>query len=491
MVIEKLFLIYWKIDKNIEFNQTKGSVIEITPKQPGSINKDFGITKIPVDKELFQKFMTGNYKIDVENTTFDEYVIDYSHDKYRMEATNFIIMSKKDLVSSSYYKKLGETKVYEEYIKKYLEEFTSCTKHIPFDEKLKIYPLALLTPCKINILIAKDGVIFDFNSETRPETNNVQIDLDKILDELLLPHPSGKIYSSYGPNRISNWICSDKNCVYIKGDGNYNDISMLGNPIFVVFEASYHSYIYNMNLVRNYPSDSTQIKKYIEFAEIFGDYSEENFTLDKAIIRAREFAHAQILSSFRNENNGKLKLNDIKNNLSKFEDLISKNTKEDVIEEFIDKNSWIIERGLGYKKYHSQINIPDKFLSYAEAGIKPDKYIENNDGYCDIIDLKKSDMQILIKKKNRNRASYILTEAESQIDKYIELSMQPKVRKYLESKSINIYRPNGIVIVGRTPKNDIDKWIEIKSRLKISAVTYDDLVNGIKEIINWIDNIKI
>ena len=46
---------------------------------------------------------------------------------------------------------------------------------------------------------------------------------------LLLGLLSGKTYSSIGPNIIYRWICNDSSYVIKIGDGNFTDISLLGN----------------------------------------------------------------------------------------------------------------------------------------------------------------------------------------------------------------------------------------------------------------------
>ncbi len=486
--MQDLYIKYNKKDNKIDFGQTKGSIIEITIKPPSIVKetKETGITRISAIQEDFDNLISGKKMIDVNKTTLEHcYILD-KKDPYRLAATNFILKNEKDIEEYSEIPKENDAGIYKNYVKAFLEEFTRCTKHIPFAEKIKVYPLPLLTPCNVEVLVGKDGVCFIFSSESRPEKVSVSLDINKIIEELLLPHPTNRRYSSYGPNTIFNFICSDENFIHVVGDGNAFLDSMLGNPVFLIFEKSFHGYYSNMNFIRNYPDTGLQVKKKVEYCEIFGNNHISNFSLENARSRARIVAYKSILSSVTGNVN---KVEELKNVLIELKNKINNDVGEIEIEKFIDSNKWILEKGIGCQKYFSQISIPKDLLYDADGGIKPDKYMMNNDGYCDILDLKKPSAKLIVIKNNRSHQSSSLTEAEAQIDKYIDFSREPKVRDYLLTLNIKITKPDGIVLIGRTPKEYLKEWIDIKKRLQIKVYTYDDLVNNLDNLIDWIDKI--
>ena len=159
------------------------------------------------------------------------------------------------------------------------------------------------------------------------------------------------------------------------------------------------------------------------------------------------------------------------------------------IENFFDQQPWILERGFGYKRYHSQVKIKQSLLSRSNQGIRPDKFLERNDGFCDILDLKKPDAPLVIKKPNRARASAKLTEAEAQVDTYVNFVKEPRVRDELQRKGIKVLSPKGLVLIGRTPTDVPDEWEDVKDRLSVEILTYDDLVGQMDIIISWIEEL--
>lgn len=315
------------------------------------------------------------------------------------------------------------------------------------------------------------------------------INTNKILDELLLPHAINYGYSSFGPEVQLQFICDDEHFLIINNlsDG-YAIRNYFSNPQFVITEKRYHGFWKNILFRRDY-TDKSFIEKHFDFVEFFGDISFSNFSQQKAKSRAIAF-----VNSFASQTISSKKITDIsgiRSTISDFHSLIDNNTTDEhAIEVFVDTNPWILERSLGYKKYYSQITIDSSLLSRSDNKIRPDKFLERNDGYCDILDLKRPDMKIIIKKRNRNHASAAVTEAESQVATYVEFCCEPLVRKYLKTKNIQILWPQGLVIIGRIDKKDKDIWEDIKKRSAIKLITYDDLMQNLEELLNWFEEIN-
>lgn len=493
MPVNYLFVKYRTKNKRPEFGEIKGQVIEITPPRQGEENRGskegdwLGFTRMPVDRDLWNRLLAGINTVDAEKSTPKKIAVSNDVDTFRIEATKYISSSADEWNKSPYFQKPANEVVYSEYVKSFLAEFTRITKHIPTSQSVNYYPHAWLFPSLSRVLVGRDGVAIVFDYPERPDTSEVIIDNAKILDTLLLPHPENRSYTSNGPSRLTQFICDDEHFVRIVGDGSFVDRSELGNPSFVIFDKRFHSFWENMGISRGY-GDGTYTKKPFQFIEIFGDITENNFTIEKAKSRARIYAEKWIANKL---SDGKIdNVSKLRQLVEEFKNLASnEGIKEPDIERFIDEYPWIIERGLGYKRYYSQITIDEKLLSRSDHDIRPDKFLERNDGYCDVLDLKRPDAPIIVKKLNRTHASSKLTEAEAQVDSYVNFIKEPKVREELKKRGIKVLSPKGIVLMGRSPKSDSDSWEDVKNRLSVGAFTYDDIINELETIISWVDEI--
>lgn len=490
-----LFVCYRINDHLIDNNIINGDVVSITTPKKGETNvgskakKTIGYTKIPFDKEIWETLITGKKTIDVKKSTKDNGVLSERPSIFRLEATQLVSMNTKEWKKSPHFTSPASKQNYIIYIKEFLKEFTRITKHIPIEKLIEYYPHAWVFPTEVTINVGRDGIIFDYEYPSRPEKHSVLIDMAKIVGSLFIFGTKIIKYTSNGPNSIHSTICDDEHYTYIIGKHEYTPINneTFGNPNFVILEKKYHSFMENV-LITNADSLGKIINKKIRFSEIFGDISKSNFTPEKAKKRAKLYAENWIT---RNISNGSIDTaQKLRLKYENFHSLIdNKDTSENEIEKFIDKNTWIIERSIGYKKFHSQITVESKFISRSDDDIRPDKFIEKEDGYCDILDLKKATTPIITGKKNRKKQSAGLSDAEAQIDKYTEFANEPKVREELSKKNINILKPKGIVIIGRTTPENITDWIDIKKRLSIEAYSYDEILQRLETIILWVEKI--
>lgn len=378
--------------------------------------------------------MTGQITIDVEKSTTDKIVISPKQDPFRIKSTKYISLNLEDWEKSPFYQMPVNEKIYADYVSTFLEEFTRLIWHIPIDKLINLYPHAWIFPSDTHVLVGRDGVAFVYDYPSRPDNSNVIINNDKILDELLLPHLQSKNYTSNGPNIQFLNINDDEHFTRIIGDNNFVYQSELGNPCFIIKEKRFHGFWENLIFKRNYV-DGTFTKSNFKFVEFYGDISSNNFTEEIAVIRARIYAENWVTYNLT-----KGKINnfvELRNVILELKKLVNnKETKETQIEKFMDKNPWLLERGLGYKSYYSQVTIKESKISQSDHDIRPDKFLVRNDGYCDILDLKTPNIQVLVNTSNPNRihASSKLTEAEAQVDKYTKFVSEPIVREELMKK---------------------------------------------------------
>lgn len=467
---------------------SKGCLVGISPAPlTGSKEKViFGHTKTR-ELRLIECLLKGELTINVKLTTADQLTTEGSRDARRIEATDIVRTDAATWKNHRLCQKHAPRQSLVRYVAHFLNEFVSRTKHIPLRTKLDLYPSALLQPNSQEVLVGRDGVAIVFTAPEQPPVIRVEI-ADRVLDSMLLLHPAGKSYDCEGPSSILSHVCSDTNYIYLRGNGGSND-SWLGNPLFVVTEKRLQYFLETIRLVRHY-RDGTTVGRFVDFAEIFGDCSESNFTEGKARERAKTYANQWALNKITG---GKISsIVGLRAAVDRLRHLVEStpSVPEPEIEEVLNDHPWLIERGLGYKSFKSQIEIPEDCLSRSDKGIKPDKFLERHDGFCDILDLKRADARLLIVKDNRNHRSANLTEAESQVQTYLDYAKEPKVREFLAAKGIRVLYPRGLLIMGRRKAEpNADQWEEVRSRLNVDLYTYDDLIAELDLIILWIEKI--
>jgi hypothetical protein len=168
--------------------------------------------------------------------------------------------------------------------------------------------------------------------------------------------------------------------------------------------------------------------------------------------------------------------------LEELEFLINKNSKESDFQKFFEKNPDILLKAFGpkYSNVHSQI-----ILQQDKGRLIPDFFLERiDDGYCDILDLKRSNLNL--KKQVRSHMNFknavfsVVAQLETYRN-YFEDSINQN--NFAQKYNLKSFRPKTIAIIGR--KIDYYKDIE---RIKIEGLlpthfellTYDDIVERIK-----------
>jgi len=114
----------------------------------------------------------------------------------------------------------------------------------------------------------------------------------------------------------------------------------------------------------------------------------------------------------------------------------------------------------------------------------PDFFAElPNEGYFDIIDLKKPDEQLIVGTKNRRGLSAAVYSAVNQLRLYRDFFENPRQRKaFHERYGLNGWKPKIVVVIGRTPRGkSLEEFITAKRSLfDAEILTYDDILDRAK-----------
>ncbi len=122
--------------------------------------------------------------------------------------------------------------------------------------------------------------------------------------------------------------------------------------------------------------------------------------------------------------------------------------------------------GVDYKCAIPQEKISDEDI--------PDFLLEKHDGYYDILDLKLPILNLFKTKGNKLHPRHELIEGISQIEIYIDHSTTDM--KAIE-KGVKIYRPQGILVIGRSNDSEKDRLQQFKDdHPKVKILTYDELI---------------
>ena len=481
-----LHVLYWARDVDVRFGKSKGAILSISSTPPTGRNEvcpQIGRTIIPHDVKLVESLLSGEATIDTDRSTGTHGEITDRKNPLRQTASDVVRLSPQSWVTHSAYQAPATERLYESYARSFLRCFTSVTSHIPPERQLEVYPHALVVPCQVRVLVGRDGVAFVYDAPRRPETVTVRIDSDRILNELILPHPTGKSYSFPAPLSTPCAICDDSHYQSIRGHGHRHESSW-GNPHSVIVERSFHQFIHSLEFVRKYP-DGTETSSHVQFAEVFGSTSPADFTPESAERRARLYATQWSVQAITGTQVSSV--DHLQRIVSDFRALVERyGISESEIEDFIDAHPWVVERALGYRKFRSQVVVPADLLSRSSHGIKPDKILERHDGFSDVLDLKRADVPLLVRKLNRSHASARLTEAEAQVESYVRFVEEPDVREHLHRIGISVLRPRGLLLIGRRPQASREDWEDVRRRLSVLVRTYDDVLDELDAIVAWI-----
>jgi hypothetical protein len=112
--------------------------------------------------------------------------------------------------------------------------------------------------------------------------------------------------------------------------------------------------------------------------------------------------------------------------------------------------------------------------------IKPDFFIENSNGYSDILEFKLPNIKnsTITGIENREAFSAEINSYIAQTRVYSEYFDDPANRQYVKEKyGINVLKPKRILVVGRRYDFNSDDWKIIQNDFSAVEIwTYDDLV---------------
>jgi len=170
--------------------------------------------------------------------------------------------------------------------------------------------------------------------------------------------------------------------------------------------------------------------------------------------------------------------------INRFIELFGKsNVSEIEITNFLEKdeNRFILSMAFFAKNIHPQKKC--EWQSEDKISIKPDFFIEQSNGYGNIVEFKLPSIKskTLVGKSNRETFSAELNSYISQTRVYRTYFDDPNNRQWFKSKyNFEVYNPKRTLVIGRRWDFKNDEWREIISEFRdLDIMTYDDLVDGL------------
>jgi hypothetical protein len=120
----------------------------------------------------------------------------------------------------------------------------------------------------------------------------------------------------------------------------------------------------------------------------------------------------------------------------------------------------------------------------------PDFFLERLDtDFCDILDLKRSSVELVRRQQNRTRFRAAVLEAVAQLETYRTFFEDRENRRaFKERYGLNAYRPRVVVIIGRRRsfEDEIER-IQLESQLPagVQLKTYDDVYEEARRWQDW------
>jgi len=167
--------------------------------------------------------------------------------------------------------------------------------------------------------------------------------------------------------------------------------------------------------------------------------------------------------------------------IDELEYLINKNALEADFQNFFERNpKYLLTLG-DYSNIHSQIVLHKDHGS----NLIPDFFLEKmNSDFCDILDLKRAQKELIRIQKNRIRFKDAVMEGVAQLRTYRDYFEEKYNRnKFHSTYGLKSYRPKVVLIIGRKQSyfDEVEK-IRIESELPeyLTLKTYDDIVERAK-----------
>ncbi|GBE38682.1 hypothetical protein BMS3Bbin08_01290 [bacterium BMS3Bbin08] len=161
----------------------------------------------------------------------------------------------------------------------------------------------------------------------------------------------------------------------------------------------------------------------------------------------------------------------------------NKNTTEPEITKFLsnDDNSFILSMRFGAKYIYSELTC--EWQSESRDSIRPDFFIEQPDGYADIVEFKLPNLKNspMVGRNNRETLSAEMSSYISQTRVYSTYFDDLNNRRWFEEKyGFKVNKPRRYLVIGRRSDFDSDEWREIKADYNnLEIMSYDDLVDGV------------
>lgn len=166
---------------------------------------------------------------------------------------------------------------------------------------------------------------------------------------------------------------------------------------------------------------------------------------------------------------------EFKKTLENFIKLVNDKKTEPYYQKFLKDNFWMF--GLEYVSVKSQ--------KVAGANNRPDFSLERYDTFRDIVEIKRPQDGVFVKvRKNRFSQAPKLKEALAEVMDYVDYFLVHANDEAVEYNE-TYYKPKAIIVIGRTGDYK-DKVRQLNSFLhRIEIITYDDLIQRAKKIIEF------
>ncbi|MEM9616593.1 MAG: Shedu anti-phage system protein SduA domain-containing protein [Pseudomonadota bacterium] len=146
-----------------------------------------------------------------------------------------------------------------------------------------------------------------------------------------------------------------------------------------------------------------------------------------------------------------------------------------------EENRFILTMRFGAKEAHSQLLC--EWQSEQRSAIKPDFFVEQPNGFADILEFKlpKLKKSTVVGSSNRETFSAELASMIAQTRVYSEYFDDPNNRSWFENKyGFRVLKPKRYIVAGRRYDFDAEQWRKIQSDFhEVELLTYDDLIDGV------------
>jgi hypothetical protein len=175
--------------------------------------------------------------------------------------------------------------------------------------------------------------------------------------------------------------------------------------------------------------------------------------------------------------------------LEEFKTLVNSNPSEEAVQKWLKEHLWV----LGAEYLDSQPI--DNVSQFTFESSRFDFFLERFDTFFDIIELKKPDARLFtgsVDTEDVSRGRPIskdFASAISQMIHYLELATH-KRKELREIAKIDIYKPRGLVVIGRTRNKEALKRLRsvISYVVNIDVVSYDMLFSKAELFIRHLKN---